>query len=104
VLKLLLATAALLASWFWARAYFSRVIDGTESITKGAFAMRAVALLGATVWFIRAVFGVLGSLFGLLLVAAVVGLVVKFVMDGLQLGRSAAPPEPDAEPKRENDL
>jgi hypothetical protein len=99
VLKLLIATAALLASWFWARAYFSRVIDGTESITTGAFAMRAVALLGATI-----LFGVLGSLFGLLLVVAVVGLVVKFAMDALQLGRTAAPPEPDAEPKRENDI
>ena len=104
MLKLLLATAALLASWFWGRAYFSRIIDGTESITKGALLVRVVALLVSVVWFIRAVFGVLGSLFGLLLVAAVVGLVVKFVMDGLQLGRSAAPPEPGAEPKRENDL
>jgi hypothetical protein len=104
VLKLLLATAALLASWFWARAYFSRVIDGTESITKGALAMRVVALFGSIIWFMRAVFGVLGSLFGLLVVAAVVGLVVKFAMDALQIGRSAAPPEPGAEPKRENDL
>ncbi len=104
MLKLLLATAALLASWFWARAYFSRVIDGTESITKGALGLRALALVVSIVWFIRAVFGVLGGLVGLLILAAVVGLVVKFAMDALQLGRGAAPPEPGSEPKRENDL
>lgn len=104
MLKLLLATAALLASWFWSRAYVSRLIDGTASISKGGIAVRLVALIISIIWFIRAVFGVLGSLFGLLVIAVVVGIALKFAMGALKLGESAAPPEPGSEPKRENDL
>ena len=103
MLKLLLASIALVASWYWARSFFSRVIDGTETITKGAFALRFVALLGSVVWFISAVFGVLGSLVGLLILAAIVGLAVKFVGDGLRIGQ-AEQTRTDPEPPRETDL
>lgn len=103
MLKLLIASIALAASWFWARAFFSRVIDGTEKITKGGFALRFVALLVSVVFFISAVFGVLGKLVGLLLLAAVVGLAVKFVSEGLRLGQ-AETTVADAEPPRDNDL
>ena len=103
MLKLLLASIALVASWFWARSFFSSVIDGTRPITKGAFAMRFLALLASVVWFISAVFGVLGSLVGLLILAAIVGLAVKFIGEGLKAGRTE-PTRTDTEPPRENDL
>jgi hypothetical protein len=103
VLKLLMASAALLASWYWARSFFSRVIDGTESITKGAFAMRLAALIASVIWFMSAVFGVLGSLFGWLILAAVIAIVAKFLIEGLRVGQ-AAQTRPDEEPPRENDL
>ena len=103
MLKLLLASIALVASWYWARSFFSRVIDGSETLTKGAFALRFVALLGSVVWFISAVFGVLGSLVGLLIVAAIIGLAVKFVGDALRIGQSEQT-RTEPEPPRENDL
>ncbi|HET6584417.1 MAG TPA: hypothetical protein VFG69_13240, partial [Nannocystaceae bacterium] len=62
MLKLVLASVALVVSWIWARSFVSRVIDGSEKLSTGSVALRFAALVASVVWFISAVFGVLGSL------------------------------------------
>lgn len=101
MLKLVLASIALVASWYWARTFFSRVIDGDEKLSTGAFALRLVALVASVIWFITAVFGVLGSLIGLLFLAAVVGAAVFFLRAAVSKGPSAPERDDAAAPKTE---
>lgn len=100
MLKLVLASVALVASWYWARAFFSRVIDGDEKLSTSAFALRLGALLAAVIWFITAVFGVLGSLIGLLFLAAMVGAAVWFLKAAVTTSPSAVKND-EAAPKTE---
>jgi len=102
-LKLLLASVAVLTAWFWLRAELSRTMTAGESIRFGSLATRGAVLVAATIWFVVAVFGVLGGLVGWLILAAVVGIAAKFLVEGLRVGQAEQTVR-DAEPPRENDL
>jgi hypothetical protein len=98
VIKLLLASIAVVSSWLWMRDFFSRAIDGREKPTSRNFALRGIAFAVSLVWFVSAVLGVIGGLVGWLVIAVIVGILVKVLARGLPQS-PAADRDPPAESK-----
>lgn len=101
MLKILLAAAAVVASWLWLRAFFSRAIDGDEKLSAKGFAVRAVVFIVSVAWFFISVFGMVGGLFGWLVLAVVVGFSVKMLAGRLR-GPRAEPAATDPDPSADS--
>lgn len=98
MVKLLLASIAVVSSWLWMRDFFSRAIDEREKVTPRQLAWRGIAFAVSVVWFVSAVFGMIGGLFGWLAIAVIVGILVKVLARGLP-----QPPAADRDPPAESD-
>jgi hypothetical protein len=88
MLKLVLATVALLVSWRWLRAEFSRSLQAGESIQPSALALRGVVLAASTIWFLLTIAATFGRVFGWMLGLAVVGALAWYFLEGRSVGKS----------------
>lgn len=101
MLKLVLATVALVFSWRWLRAELSRMLEPNQPIRPSALALRALVLVAAVVWFLLGIASTFGRVFGWLLGLAVVGGIVWYLVNGRRASTvepARNEPGPDPEP------
>jgi len=99
MLRLVFASIALAAAWSWLRAEFSRAIDSKPAARKNELLIRGAVFVLALVWFIRAAAGALGTIVTWMIVLGIVGAVVWFGREALQLlAGGGSPPSESAPP------
>ncbi|MBC8070391.1 MAG: hypothetical protein IAG13_18810 [Deltaproteobacteria bacterium] len=103
MLKLVLATVALVFSWRWLRAEFSRMLEPNEPIRPSALALRGAVLIAAAVWFVLGIAATFGRVFGWMLGLAVIGAFVWYFFEGRRLGKAELDRRGGAEPERDVD-